>query len=124
MKILAPLSVGDVLDRLSILALKRARLTDPAQRANVETEHAALSAAAIDVTGLDDLRAALDEVNGALWDVEDDLRRCEAAGDFGEAFVALARSVYRLNDRRAAIKREINLASGSVLIEEKSYGNE
>lgn len=124
MKILAPLSVGDVLDRLSILALKRARLTDPAQRANVETEHAALSAAAIDVTGLDDLRAALDEVNGALWDVEDDLRRREAAGDFGEAFVALARSVYRLNDRRAAIKREINLASGSVLIEEKSYGNE
>jgi len=124
MKILAPLSVGDVLDRLSILALKRVRLTDPAQRANVETEHAALNAAAIDVTGLDDLRAALDEVNGALWDVEDDLRRREASGDFGDAFVALARSVYRLNDRRAEIKREINLASGSELIEEKSYEKE
>jgi hypothetical protein len=61
-------------------------------------------------------------VNEALWAVEDDVRRCERAGDFGERFVALARDVYRHNDRRAALKRRINDALGSPLVEEKHYG--
>jgi len=70
---------------------------------------------------LDELDEALRAANEALWDIEDRIRGCEAAGDFGAEFVALARAVYRTNDRRAALKREISLALGSRLIEEKSY---
>jgi hypothetical protein len=65
--------------------------------------------------------AELKAVNEALWTIEDDIRACEARGDFGDGFVALARSVYRTNDRRAAIKREINVLCGSSIVEEKSY---
>ena len=65
----------------------------------------------------------LREVNLILWRIEDEIRRCEHAGNFGPEFIALARSVYRENDRRAAIKREINLRLGSALIEEKSYAD-
>ncbi|MBW1881255.1 MAG: hypothetical protein JRJ84_23110, partial [Deltaproteobacteria bacterium] len=63
----------------------------------------------------------LHEVNGRLWEVEDALRQQEADEDFGPAFVALARSVYRLNDERAALKRQISEATGSALVEQKSY---
>jgi hypothetical protein len=68
------------------------------------------------------LRRELDEVNAALWDVEDRLRHLEAASDFGETFVDAARSVYRLNDRRAALKRAISETCGSAWIEQKLYG--
>ena len=70
---------------------------------------------------LAELRVRLAGVNARLWDVEDRLREKEAASDFGPEFVELARSVYRCNDERAAIKREITLALGSSLVEEKSY---
>jgi hypothetical protein len=120
----APL--GDVVDRLAILAIKRARLPTAGARANAEAEAASLlaswSAAGLPaveaVTGWDRLVA----VNTALWEVEDRLRAHERDQAFGDAFVALARAVYRLNDLRAALKRVIIAELGSRLTEEKSYG--
>ena len=120
----APVSWGELIDKLTILELKAARLSDPGALANVRRELAALEpleAVAADPR-LPALRAALMAVNAELWDIEDRLREREAASDFGAEFVELARSVYRQNDRRAALKREISLALGSDLIEEKSYG--
>lgn len=121
--IAVPVSVGELLDKIAILRIKRARIPDPAKLANVARELAALEA--LDVPGREPLGALEGElraVNEALWDVEDDIRALDARGDFGPAFVALARSVYRLNDRRAALKRAINERAGSGLVEEKSYG--
>jgi tetratricopeptide (TPR) repeat protein len=119
------ISPGELFDKITILEIKRERLSDAAKRENVITELAVLTQArdrsitsSGDLTGLiDELRA----VNEALWQVEDDLRLAERAGDFGSRFIELARSVYRLNDRRAAIKRQLNEHLGSRLIEEKSY---
>jgi hypothetical protein len=65
--------------------------------------------------------AELRAINEELWEIEDRIRDCEKSGDFGPRFIALARSVYRANDRRAAVKRRINEASGSEIVEEKSY---
>jgi hypothetical protein len=69
------------------------------------------------------LHLELQQVNGELWDVEEAIRACDRRGDFGGSFVELARRVYQLNDRRAALKRAINLASGSDMVEQKSYAN-
>lgn len=120
----APISWGELIDKLTILELKAARLSAPEALANVRRELAALTPleAGISDPRLPPLRATLAEVNAALWDIEDRIREMEAAGDFGPEFVELARAVYRQNDRRAALKREISLALGSDLIEEKSYG--
>ena len=118
-------SLGDVVDRVTILDIKLARLEAPDQRANVRVEREALVAAwgAEGLPPMADLAdwAALAAVNLALWEVEDQLRDLERASDFGPVFVAAARSVYRLNDRRAALKRAINLDLGSRIVEEKSY---
>ncbi|MCB9679180.1 MAG: hypothetical protein H6737_29020 [Alphaproteobacteria bacterium] len=116
---------GDVVDRITILELKRRHLADPAKRAHVETELAALHFAWSEQTelafeavpGLPRLR----EVNAELWDVEDALRALERAADFGPRFVALARSVYGLNDERARIKAAISEYTGSLLREQKGY---
>ena len=127
MAVKVAVSWGDLIDKITILEIKRARLGDKAQRANVETEYAILRQAR-DATmppGVDiaaDTRALL-EVNKALWDIEDDIRICERAQDFGPGFIELARAVYITNDRRAAIKRRLNEALGSGLVEEKSYIN-
>jgi hypothetical protein len=125
MALLAEISVGELVDKITILELKLAHLRDAAQRANVRRELAALSEAYAREIGRDNevelLRGELKAVNGELWRVEDDLRALEREKNFGDGFVALARSVYRLNDRRAAIKRRVNDATGSTLIEEKSY---
>jgi hypothetical protein len=75
----------------------------------------------VDRASIDRHCAALKRVNERLWDVEDAIRDCDARGDFGDRFVELARSVYRLNDERARLKRAINIASGSRYVEEKSY---
>jgi len=125
MAVKVAVSWGDLIDKITILEIKRARLGDKAQRANVETEYAILCQAR-DATmppGVNiaaDTRALL-EVNKALWDIEDDIRNCERAQDFGPGFIELARAVYITNDRRAAIKRRLNEALGSGLVEEKSY---
>ncbi|MGG5817252.1 hypothetical protein [Falsiroseomonas sp. HW251] len=127
MVIQIPASPGEVLDKLTILDIKLARIGDAAQRENVAREHAALTAAwdaalaGREAAALAALRNALRGVNETLWDVEDALREHERRADFGTAFVELARSVYRTNDRRAAIKREVNDLLGSALREEKSY---
>ena len=124
MPILIPVSAGELVDKLTILRVKAARI-DPSKRANVEKELVLLEAVAARelaaVPGLEALTAELEAVNAALWDVEEGKRDCERRQDFGPAFIALARRVYHENDRRAAIKRRINDAAGSDLIEEKSY---
>jgi hypothetical protein len=120
-----PVSVGELFDKLTILALKRRNITDPAALADVEREHGLLTARAatlpVDDAALDPLIGELAAVNATLWEVEDRLREAEAAARFDDGFVALARSVYRENDRRAAIKARINAAAGSALREAKSY---
>jgi hypothetical protein len=120
-----PISPGEVIDRLTILEIKSERIADAAKLANVRHELEMLSKAAKqaipDNEEMRGLHAGLKEVNEKLWVIEDDIRDCERKGDFGDAFVALARSVYRTNDQRTVIKRRINEALGSVLIDEKSY---
>jgi Family of unknown function (DUF6165) len=123
--VLVPISVGELMDKITILEIKSERIKDPAQLENIARELGALRAVrlgdGIDRTTLDRLAAELTRVNARLWEVEDEIRECEAQGDFGEKFIALARAVYRLNDERARLKKAINLASGSRLVEEKSY---
>lgn len=123
--VLVPVSPGELIDRITILEIKAERVTDPDRRANVADALAAHVSArdrALPAPpALDALTDALKAVNADLWAVEDDLRACEARGDFGAGFVALARSVYRLNDRRAALKREIDLLLGARFLEEKQH---
>lgn len=121
MSILIPVSAGELVDKITILRVKAARI-DPAKRPNVVKELALLeTVAAGALPDLAELAAELEAVNAALWDIEEGKRDCERRGDFGPGFIALARSVYVENDRRAAIKRRINEAVGSDLVEEKSY---
>jgi len=119
------ISAGELLDKITILRLKQQKISDPGKLANVRAELEALEAvwqrAIAESPQLDLLAAELQQINTRLWDVEDDIRACEAAGDFGAVFIELARSVYHLNDRRGDIKRRINLLLGSRLIEEKQY---
>jgi len=120
----APIAWGELFDKVTILEIKAERIAAPAALVNVRRELAALQAieaAAPAADGLATLKAELAAVNLALWDIEDAIRDHEQAGDFGDRFVALARSVYRENDKRAAIKRRINLLLGSDIVEEKSY---
>jgi hypothetical protein len=118
--------IADVADRITILRLKVARLATPEARANAQRELDTLLQAWSDheLPELDTLREVADLalVNEALWEVEDALRALEAQNNFGPAFVDRARSVYRLNDQRAALKRSLNQKLGSDLVEEKSYG--
>ncbi|HEY6451314.1 MAG TPA: DUF6165 family protein [Steroidobacteraceae bacterium] len=123
--ILVPISPGELLDKITILRIKCARIDDAAKLANVrlELEHLERSREA-SVPRDADLaadEAALERVNAELWDIEDRIREHEAQRHFDTAFIELARAVYRHNDERAAIKRRINLKLDSALIEEKSY---
>jgi len=120
-----PMSAGELLDKIAILEIKQERIADPVKHDNVRreldllravrretiTESAALQALAMD----------LKRVNEQLWDVEDEIRLCESAKDFGARFIELARRVYQANDHRAALKRQINNLLQSPLVEEKSY---
>lgn len=116
--------LGDVLDRMTILERKAARL-DGNARAHVEAELSALRRAWTEARLPEPVSvgeyAALAEVNAALWDAEDRLRSRDARGDFGPGFVADARAVYRLNDRRAALKRAASERLGSRLVEQKLH---
>lgn len=123
--LLVPTSPGELIDKLTILRLKSERIADAGKLAHVRHEAAVLQDIADrGLPAHPDLGAMWDElyrINGDLWVIEDDIRACEAAQDFGPRFIALARSVYQTNDRRAAVKKRINLALGSALVEEKSY---
>ena len=125
MPILAPISAGELADKITILRVKAERIGDPAKQANVRKELRLLEALAMDALpdteAMAGLIGELTQVNAALWDIEEGKRDCERRQDFGDAFVRLARAVYLENDRRAAIKRAINEAVGSDLVEEKSY---
>lgn len=117
-----PVSVGELLDKMSILRIKLAHFRDEAKRANVRRELDELSQVA-GSHGLSHsrLELELDEVNGQLWRIEDELRVLERERDFGPRFVELARAVYFTNDRRARLKRDLNDHFGSTLVEEKQY---
>jgi len=123
--ILIPISPGELLDKISILRIKAERISDTIKVANVRIELNLLeqtwknSGAAIPAIASDE--AALQKVNEALWDIEDQIRDQENAGQFGTRFIELARAVYIINDQRATIKKNINNALGSRIIEEKSY---
>jgi hypothetical protein len=125
MHLLVPTSPGEFLDKLTILEIKSERITDPAKLANVAREigvlHATWAASPLAKRDVTRLRAELKAINEALWEIEDRIRLREAERRFDADFIELARSVYRTNDRRAAIKRELNVTLGSELIEEKSY---
>ncbi len=123
--ILVEIGAGELMDRATILAIKNERIADSAKRANVKRELLALEPARANLLGsfpaLGALEAELKAINATLWDIEDAIRRCEAEGDFGPRFIALARAVYKTNDRRAEVKKKINLLSGARIVEEKSY---
>jgi hypothetical protein len=120
-----PISPGELVDRLTILEIKSARISDPEKVANVRYELGLLAdaaKAAIPASrDMDALKAALKTVNEKLWEIEDAIRECERAQNFGDHFIELARAVYRTNDERGNIKARINEALGSAIREEKSY---
>ncbi len=125
MDLLVRISAGELVDKLTILEIKLDQIADNAKAANVAREYAILTEVAdreIETgTEISRLRAELKAVNAELWRIEDDIRACERAQSFGADFIALARSVYTTNDRRAELKRQINVLTRSDLIEEKSY---
>lgn len=124
-RIEVPVSAGELVDKVTILEIKSERIGDPAKLANVRRELAGLSAIADPLLkanpGLAPLKASLRSINEALWQIEDDIRDCERAKDFGTKFIELARAVYVTNDQRAVAKRRIDELLGSEILEEKSY---
>jgi len=117
-------SKGEVLDKISILAIKKSKIQDKVKLENVYHEYNILLPyfdQIVNTQQLGDIYWNLSAVNTELWDVEDKLRELEKSRTFNTEFIELARSVYYLNDRRAELKRDINILSGSDLIEEKSY---
>ena len=125
--ILVPASAGELIDKITILRIKRERIRAAPAQANIERELGRLlevrARASLDRPDLAALEDALFEINGRLWDIEDELRALERRGTFGERFIELARSVYRLNDERSALKRQISMATHSAILEEKSYSS-
>ena len=119
-----PTSWGDLIDKITILEIKVARMPTETARVNAGRELKLLTEIAAPVLAMveiAELVAQLKAVNGALWEVEDKIRVHEREGTFDEVFIQLARAVYQRNDMRSMIKRELNVALGSVLSEEKSY---
>jgi Family of unknown function (DUF6165) len=122
-----PISVGELVDKVTILEIKSEKISDAGKRANIRREFDALQRVLTPLLtatpALADLKADLRSINETLWRIEDDIRDCERRRDFGERFIELARSVYQTNDRRAATKRRIDELTGSDLVEEKSYAS-
>jgi hypothetical protein len=120
-----PISPGELIDKITILEIKSARITDAVKVANVRHELSLLEttwrASPYSSHNIDEQWAALRRINEKLWDVEDLLRDKERARTFDQEFIELARAVYFTNDERAATKREINTKLGSKIVEEKSY---
>ena len=125
MAILIEVAPGELIDKLTILEIKKANIGDPAKLRNVEHEYGVLSRVLAEQVppsaDLTALTAELKAINESLWKIEDDIRDLERARDFGPAFIELARAVYHTNDRRAAVKRRINELLDSPILEEKSY---
>ncbi|UUA74319.1 DUF6165 family protein [Cellvibrio sp. QJXJ] len=127
MLIEAPISLGELIDKITILEIKAVNIGDATKLKNVTHELNILNAKVnqlLDAAGqakLAPLKQALKDINQELWVIEDDIRDCEYAKDFSDKFIQLARAVYVTNDKRAKVKKDINLAFGSELVEEKSY---
>lgn len=125
-----PVSLGELLDKITILRIKNSRIKRPEALNNIKTELHTLSKVFNKYKMLANdgslllLIENLQTINSKLWDVEDSLRVQETKNLFDNHFINLARSVYKLNDKRASIKRQINEIYGSCLIEEKSYGEQ
>lgn len=123
--VMAEISVGELIDKITILEIKQDRIDSAQKLTNINTELDALNKlrqTSIPETGeLSRLEQQLKAVNEDLWGLEDNIRFHEKSKNFGETFVKLARSVYRTNDKRSNLKREINRLMGSSIIEEKSY---
>ena len=124
MIVMAPISVGELIDKITILRIKAILIKDEAKLKNIDSEmyqlETILSELKLD-TDLSDLEAQLEAVNLELWHIENYKRASEKDQNFGEGFVNAARQVYLKNDLRAKIKRDINELVGSTIVEEKSY---
>lgn len=122
--ITTPISVGELLDKLSILSIKKNRLTNPDKLFQVEKEFSYLYQLSEPFLGVKDYFNLYDDlvlVNTKLWDIEDKIRVCEKNKKFDDEFIELARSVYYTNDDRFELKNKINLLSNSEIQEQKSY---
>lgn len=126
-QILVPVSLGELIDKITILEIKSERISDPAKLANVHLELEQLNQVSeLDeklLSNIADLRNNLKMVNSDLWEIEDRIRIKESLAEFDQEFIELARSVYIRNDDRAAFKRTISVQQGYDLVEEKSYAD-
>jgi hypothetical protein len=121
-----PVSWGELIDKLTILEIKSEKIASPEALTNVRHELELLKAIAEPVMAkreISELKAQLKSLNETLWQIEDRVREKEAGGTFDAEFIELARSVYRTNDKRSALKRQINAQLGSAIVEEKSYAS-
>ena len=126
MKVLAEISVGELFDKITILNIKIKKIVDQQKLKNILKELNTLNEQAIKIDIpykllLDEQVKKLQSINEELWDIENFKRECEANKDFGENFIKLSRDVHFKNDIRAEIKKEINLLSNSIIVEEKEY---
>jgi len=120
-----PVSLGELVDKITILQIKLIEIKDEEKLKNVQKEYDALTSLPIYKELRTQISSYLNQlfiVNQKLWVLEDDIRKCEKAESFDDIFVRCARSIYKTNDERSRIKKELNLAFGSELIEEKSHG--
>ena len=124
-KILSEISVGELMDKITILEIKKVKITDPVKQAIINKEldslHITYQTSLTPSPELEEQITKLKNINLALWDIEEEKRECERQKDFGDTFVQLARSVYIENDNRAKIKAEINRLTNSTISEVKSY---
>ena len=124
-KIIVEVSIGELLDKISILEIKQEKIKDPEKLRFISNEHSILKKQLNDNVKSDDkikdLFQSLKDINAKLWVIEDDKRQCEKVKDFGEKFIKLSRDVHFLNDDRAKIKLEINNYTGSAIKEIKEY---
>ena len=124
-KIIVEVSVGELLDKISILEIKQSKIKDPLKLEFINSEHSILKNQleknVQSSSKLQELFESLKEINAKLWVIEDDKRQCEKDKDFGEKFIKLSRDVHFLNDDRAKIKLEINNHTGSTIKEIKEY---
>ena len=126
-KIIVEVSIGELLDKISILEIKQEKIKDPKKLSFINNEHSILKDQLKRNVKSDDkinnLYQSLKEINSKLWVIEDDKRQCEKDKDFGEKFIKLSRDIHFLNDNRAKIKLEINNHTGSAIKEIKEYTN-
>ncbi len=124
-KIIVEVSIGELLDKISILEIKQEKIKDPEKLRFISNEYSILKKQLDDNVKSDnkikDLFQSLKDINAKLWVIEDDKRQCEKVKDFGEKFIKLSRDVHFLNDDRAKIKSEINNYTGSIIKEIKEY---